>query len=136
MTKLTEGNTRGSMCTKVHKGEVKRPIGPPPSGKAPVKNDKWISVDEALPVIPEGRYGVQVIVAMFDATYEEINPGHGYDVIQYSYHKTTGRDGKKHMGYEWCELDADFMEFGSDGYAYPSSDPITHWMYLPDPPKK
>ena len=97
---------------------------------------EWISVDDRLPIIPKGYYGVQVIVAAFDEVYEEINPGHGYSVYQHGYHKTTTMKGEKHKGYEWCELEADFIEFTRDGFALPSGDPITHWMPLPDPPKE
>ena len=97
---------------------------------------EWISVDERLPVIPEGKYGVHVLVAMFDEVFEEINPGRGYSVLEYGYHLTTDREGKKHKGYEWCKLNADFMEFTRDGYALPSGDPITHWMPKPGPPKE
>lgn len=99
-----------------------------------MKQDNWISIEDALPKIPKGKYGIHVLVAAFDSTYEEINSGCGYSVYEYGYLLTIDRYGNKRKGYEVSALVADFMEIASDGSAYPSGDPITHWQYKPEPP--
>ena len=83
--------------------------------------DGWVSVEERLPEIPKGKFGVSVIVAVFDSVYEEINPGYGTDVQHMIY------DGEGFKG----------LLIGSDCFDYTHTvDPVTHWMYEPDPPTK
>ena len=86
---------------------------------------QWISVKERLPVIPPGKYGITVLVTTFDHIYEEINPGKGQSVETASYQILKG--GVK-----------DFQTLyvgGVEGsYFGPTGDPVTHWMYLPEPP--
>ena len=91
-----------------------------------VKGNVWISVKDRLPVIPKGRYGVPVLVATFD-------PNQGYEVRDCSFGNVKG---KKMFG---DQTGNDFMEMyigGSEGTTWgPTGDPVTHWMYLPKPPK-
>jgi hypothetical protein len=94
----------------------------------------WIDVDDRLPIIPEGKYGIRVIVATFDPIYDEIS-GDGYEVYQASYSYTKGRSMYKNS-----DLKEDFMTLYIGGKAHseygPIGDPVTHWMYLPKPPKE
>jgi len=135
MTNLTEGKTKS--CIKECPSDVKRPVGPPPSSN-PKKNDKWISVKDSLPLIPKGKYGVSVLVAVFDHVYEEINPGHGYDVTTAMYGCINDNTGKPMPMFDGWDTDRDFMQLyiGKNSQWGPFHDEITHWMYLPDPPKK
>lgn len=93
---------------------------------------KWISVDDSLPVIPEGRYGVEVLIVEHDPVYEEINPGHGSDTSHAMYMKNI-------PGYPDAEPDFQIMLLGGQkphvSWTY-SCDEITHWMYLPEPIQK
>lgn len=91
---------------------------------------KWISVKDKLPEIPEGRYAVSVLVAEFDSTYEELNPGNGYSVYECSY----GRHGNNKLFDESKENDFMTLYCGEEDCWGPTGDPVTHWMYLPDPP--
>ena len=100
------------------------------------EEDFWINVKNRLPEIPEGHRSVSVIVATFDKTYEEINPGKGYDVSEGLYHEITD-----HMRTKWDypkELTADFVDlyYCGDGYSFfgPTGDPVTHWMPMPPAP--
>jgi hypothetical protein len=96
---------------------------------------EWISVEDALPVIPEGNYGIQVIAAVFDKIYEEINPGNGYSVYQISFHKISDEDRRK---WGWRkDITEDFMERyeGTEVEYGPVMDEVTHWCYMPEPPK-
>lgn len=100
-------------------------------------NMKWISVKDSLPIIPEGRYGVPVIVATFDPIYAEENGGNGYFVHEAHFGSTINREGKKLDMYIGTEIDYDFMELweGSYGYCWgPTSNSVTHWMPFSDTP--
>jgi len=96
---------------------------------------EWISVNDRLPEIPEGRYGVQILIAEFDSIYEECNPGQGYRVSQASYHFISDAERKT---WGWSEaVKADFMQLysGPTGSEWgPCADVVTHWMPLPAPP--
>jgi hypothetical protein len=97
---------------------------------------EWISIEDRLPEIPEGQYGVSVIVAQFDPVYEEICPGKGCSVQEMVYSKITEKDRER-----WHypqELKADFMEWyhGTENFKGPPGDRVTHWMPLPEPPTK
>jgi len=99
---------------------------------------KWISARKRLPEIPEGKYGVSVLVAVFDYVYEEINPGHGYHVSHAHYGRTKDRNDKP-ISFWWDTPEApeyDFMQLyiGQKTEWGPYMDEITHWMYLPEPP--
>jgi len=79
----------------------------------------WISVDDELPELPIGRHSIPVLVIMVDPVFEEMHPGGG---------ATT----------ELCLFDGkQFLELGTNGNCgwkfLPTSDPITHWMYKPEP---
>jgi hypothetical protein len=98
----------------------------------------WISVKDRLPVIPEGQYGVPVLVAQFDHVFEECCPGRGYTVRCKSYGTVRMRDGSIRPEFDGTDLDFDFMELSFDGRGGvtmgPVMDEIRYWMYLPDPP--
>lgn len=92
---------------------------------------KWISVFDELPNIPEGKRSVSVLVAVFDPTYNELNPGRGYDVFECMYGNVDGRD------YFQGKQGNDFMDLyigGDNTQMGPIIDEVTHWMYLPEPP--
>lgn len=93
---------------------------------------EWIPVEERLPEIPEGKYAVSVLVSMFDATFEEINPGHGASTCNATFMRNI-------PGYPDAPPDFQQMLIGGHkpfvSWAYPS-DEITHWMYMPDPVQK
>jgi len=79
----------------------------------------WISVKDALPEIPEGKYSISVIVAVYDPVFAEgkADPRSGYDVYQVIF-----KDGQ-------------FVDIiTANGEFYPISDEVTHWMYMPEPP--
>lgn len=100
---------------------------------------EWISVEERLPEIPAGKYGVAILVATFDPVYEECNPGQGYSVYEAYYGSTRGRDGEKFGEYLGTDIEFDFMELQHDGNSShwgPTGDPVLYWMPLPAPPSK
>jgi len=80
--------------------------------------EKWVKVTDALPEIPEGKYGITVLVTMFDIIYEEINPGYGSYVTTSSF-----RDGIFKTLY-----------YGDDDiYWGPCGDPVVAWQYMLEP---
>ena len=83
---------------------------------------EWIRVKDELPKIPKGKYAVSVITAVHDSIYDELSPGNGTHVDNMIW------DGKDFLtlGIGNCEPHYDF---------YPTWDPVTHWMYEPEPPK-
>lgn len=91
----------------------------------------WTSVKDGLPVIPKDRYGVSVIVAMYDRQYADAckNPKAGWEVYYATYGDT---DGIKM--YEGTDIKFDFIQVWSDGEWGPTSDPVYFWQYLPDAP--
>lgn len=101
-------------------------------------NMKWISVKDELPKIPKGRYAVAVIVAEFDPGYESLCIGRGFDVIHAMYGKVDNYR-KKRMGlFKHWKKKEDFMQLylgGRDSEWGPFCDEVTHWMYMPKPPK-
>lgn len=100
----------------------------------------WISVKDRLPVIPEGKYGISILVAEFDPVFEELCPGRGYTVKQGHYGRIVGRNGKVLPHFLSCnynELDGpQFMELwvGDNVGFGPVFEEITHWMPMPEPP--
>lgn len=101
---------------------------------------KWVSVKDALPVIPKGKYAIQVLIAEFDPVFEEINPGKGYTVRQATYGYTKTKNGESISEFFSFAPKKDFMQlcYGEQtGVQWgPIFDEITHWMYLPEPPKQ
>jgi len=94
---------------------------------------EWFRADEALPVIPEGKYGMPVLAVEFDPVYEEINPGHGYEVHEIHYMKIMDIRGIKNRHFKHSTSDAAFAVLHVDEW-YPPCDEITHWAYMPKPP--
>lgn len=98
--------------------------------------NQWVSVEEGLPEIPEGKYGLSVLVVTFDSVYEEISPGHGQSVSMAHFGTTIDRHGNRLPMFEGTTKDHDFMEM----YFYeeltwgPTGDPVTHWQYKPEAP--
>lgn len=83
----------------------------------------WLSVSEYMPRIPKGKYAVRVLVV----TKED---GCRPYVQSAMYSKT---DKLKH--YKNSKLKYDFVDLDFDGEWWPLGDPVTHWMYYPDPPR-
>lgn len=100
---------------------------------------EWISVEDQLPEIPEGQYGVSVIAATFDLIYAELNDGDGYSVHEVHYGSTRDRNGEQFGEYKGSSIEFDFMEIwncGHDACWGPTGDSVTHWMYMPPSPIK
>ncbi len=83
----------------------------------------WISVEDALPIVPEKNYAITVLVVIDDVMYGE----------------SCNCDGRYVTDASFCKESQLFeqMECGSKGYDFqPVCDPVTHWMYLPGLPDK
>ncbi len=95
----------------------------------------WISVGDSLPEIPEGNFGVAVIIAEFDDVLKDSCGGNGYNVTLASYGNTKG-----HKMFDGCALRQDFMSIyigGEEECQFgPTGDIVTHWMYMPSDPSK
>jgi len=78
---------------------------------------EWISVNDQMPVIPEGQYAVHVLCSVHDPTFEEMCPGRGSEVQHLSW------DGKIFKT----------LALGGDGSWswHQVVDIVTHWMYEP-----
>ena len=80
---------------------------------------EWISINKKLPVVAEGKHGVEVLCSVHDPVYEEMSNGNGSDT------QTAIWDGEK------------FKTLGCGGNGgwgfYQITDIITHWMYMPKP---
>jgi len=91
---------------------------------------KWISIEEALPSIPKGKYAVQVIAAEFDECYEELNPGYGYSIHQVTYAYITKKIKSQSFGFITSKTrKKEFITLasGPKGSIWvPVMDPITH----------
>jgi len=101
-----------------------------------VSEHRWIPIEEALPEIPEGQYGVQVLVVTYDSVYEEISPGNGYSVHQCSWGSTRNKDGSRlRLFSEEHSDEFDFLELyigGEGGSEWgPTGDPVIAWRYMP-----
>jgi len=81
---------------------------------------EWISVKDELPIIPEGKFAVSVIVAVYDPVYAEgkADPRSGYDVYEAMYKS-------EEMFIEFSVNHEDWWQI---------CDEVTHWMYMPLPP--
>jgi len=87
---------------------------------------EWKRVIDELPIIPEGHHNVSVIVALFDACFDEINPGNGYGISHGIYSKEFF--SKENNFLQLCPgmyKETDWVHF---------DDHVTHWMYNPEPP--
>ena len=94
---------------------------------------KWNTLD-TLPEIPEGKYGVSVLMISYDSVYDEINPGGGYDTFSGIYGSTCDSRGEKLKWYEDTDLENDFMVLyvGVNDSSYgPVFDEILYWSYVP-----
>lgn len=98
-----------------------------------IENDNWVDINERLPEIPEGKYGVPVVIATWDGEYQE--------VTTCNYGKVTNRDDE-YIDPTFEHLPIDSLEFmqmyismkGPYGWM-PIMDEITHWRYYPKAPK-
>jgi hypothetical protein len=78
---------------------------------------EWISVNDQMPVIPEGKHAISVLCSVHDPVYEECSPGKGSDV------QTLSWDGKSFKT----------IAYGGNGDwgFHQVFDIVTHWMYKP-----
>lgn len=83
---------------------------------------EWISVEEKLPKIPEGKHGISVLAVEFDPVYAEINKKYKGDVREILFTKKYG----------WTDMLMG-MKHNDVDFTY-CCHPITHWMPLPEPP--
>ena len=99
-----------------------------------------VTVEVVVPEMPEGKYGVSVLVVQFDPTFEELSPGNGQSVSQVTYSKLFGK-----VKEDWyasnTKLEEDFLTiaYGGDenGWCHlPCMDEVTHWMCLPMIPEE
>jgi hypothetical protein len=101
---------------------------------------KWISVKDRLPEIPKGKFGISVLVAVYDSTYAEVSGGHGYEVYGAHYGLYDDRHGKRSEHFKGFKEDRGFMTLGIGGKEgscwLPIFDEVTHWMPMPEPPVK
>lgn len=81
----------------------------------------WIPVWESLPVVPEGKYGLSVLVCVVDSCF-------CYDM--------GGQPEVYEVMYNPAEGFRDWMFPGTgEPYREEIFDPVTHWMYKPEPIK-
>jgi len=97
---------------------------------------RWYDVDEKLPTIPKGKYGISVLVITFDPVFNECKPGFGCEVYEMSYAATAKRSGEILKPWIDTNLDFDFMMIShnklyEDSIWVPSSDRIIYWAYMP-----
>ena len=83
----------------------------------------WISVKDSLPIVPEDRYSISVLVCEYDSCYEELCPTYGLSVNRYASYGIFQESPEPYF-YEQC----------GDGWI-PVAVQVTHWCYLPEPPK-
>ena len=119
----------------------------------------WISVRDALPVIPKDRFAVSVIVVLYDpieasGRWARAHPNplcgvsvfHGsYSYVRYpdplpEYLVKLGHKPREIISrwFEGTNKEMDFTSYveGPKGSEVsPFFDPVTHWMYFPEPPK-
>lgn len=101
-----------------------------------IDNMKWISVKDRLPKIPKGQYGISVLVVTFDEIYDELSHGKGQDVSECTYGLLHDCHDRRFPMFKGNKKTEDFYCcYYPDGEPGPMGDPVTHWMYLPRPPK-
>ena len=95
---------------------------------------KWTHVDDALPEIPKGKYGIQVLAVFYDPIYDEENESRCWYVSDCSYFRVVNN-----RYYENSKLEYDFVDLyigGNDGDEWgPTGDKVVYWAYLPELPK-
>jgi hypothetical protein len=105
---------------------------------------KWVHIDTAIPVIPEGKYAVSVMVICYDRVYAECCKkkdwqDSGWDIhTSVVYGTTTNREGEKQRMYENSDLLFDFQEMyeSSEGSEWgPVGDKVVYWAYLHEIPQ-
>ncbi len=95
----------------------------------------WIDIEERSPQVPVDKFGIRVLVATFDSTFAELNNGRGYDVQECGYGTVVSRNGTIQPYFAGCDpTKFYFYEIHSTEGLMPLGDPVTHWMYLPEPP--
>jgi hypothetical protein len=100
----------------------------------------WVSVKDSLPVIPKGRYGIQVLVCTYDGVYDEdmeqgdtipFSRGKGLDVRMISFHYPQG----KKVPIEEQTAGFYMLEHGYDSWVECVHEPVVCWMYIPNTPE-
>lgn len=85
----------------------------------------WTDTCDKMPDIPEGRYAVNVLVVTDDGAYTSV-----YSCM---YGKYSASDlFKASNGNEFMEI----YNGNGDSFWGPLQERVTHWMYLPKPPRK
>lgn len=96
---------------------------------------KWVHVDDALPEIPKGKYGIHVLAVFYDPNYDEENEERCWYVSDCSYASVV-----HNRYYEHTDLRFDFVdlytstEYDEEDWG-PTGDKVVYWAYLPEPPK-
>jgi len=97
---------------------------------------EWVHVDDGLPVIPERKFGISVLVVRYDSMD---GPNGSWDTGHASYASTTDRKGNRIKWFEGTDKDFDFQElyYGPKGDMEwgPTGDPVIYWAYMPKLPK-
>jgi len=76
-------------------------------------NIEWISVNESLPIVPEGKFAVHVLAIEYDPCFEECSPGNGHSIVDLSYNEAEG--------FRTC------VTGGEEGWDWiPNPDEVTH----------
>jgi len=97
---------------------------------------EWIHINDSLPVIPKGKYGVSVLVVRYDHMY---GPSGLWEVGHALYTTTRDREGNKIKYFREIDKEFDFMElyYGPEDTEWgPTGDPVYYWAYMPEIPKK
>lgn len=96
---------------------------------------EWVHIDDGLPVIPKGKYGLSVLVVRYDSMDGDNG---AWDVGHASYATTTDRNGNKTKWFEGIDKEFDFQELyygpGSSIEWGPTGDPVIYWAYIPKVP--
>jgi len=95
---------------------------------------EWVHINDGLPVIPERKFGISVLVVRYD---HMCGPCGYWDVGHASYASTTDRSGARIKWFENSDKDFDFQElyYGPDGSEWgPTGDPVYYWAYMPEMP--
>lgn len=97
---------------------------------------EWIHVDDRLPVIPEGRYGISVLVVEYDSMD---GPDGTWTVTNSLYASTNTRNGGRMKWFEGHAKDFDFMDlyYGAGNSDWgPTGNPVIYWAYMPELPSE
>lgn len=97
---------------------------------------KWISVKDALPEIPEGKFGISIITAEYDPVYNEDHPKKPvYFIHEHHFGYVNYEKMPLFIGSRYPDGEPAFMECNSHYQWGPTGDKVTHWMYLPAQPQ-